>query len=306
MRRRPFLGAVGAALAAGCSGRSRPVATRTERPTPPANVTTITDTKPLPTPDGDGGRRAALSFVEMHERRFVYNELVGGFGTAQPAISIDVGPVHAAVVRATDRGHYLLSTCSGSARYYDPDGSPSGASRNAASVAHFVGPDTHRRIPFNAYRCREAVLAASEASDRDRETAGARFQIYDFDTPPEYDRPEEGGRAVEVTVSGSDGERVLDRSYRTSLPLTVQPGITETPGTYTLSATLDGGASVRREWTLPDSRTPSWWGMAVLITNGGGIAFQSFYPNETVGVPRGTLCRRRPEGSVDESTALDR
>ncbi|MFC6989056.1 hypothetical protein ACFQJD_10690 [Haloplanus sp. GCM10025708] len=129
---------------------------------------TLTEKKPLPTPDDVSNETAARSFVETHERRYVYNELVDGFGTTQPATKITVESTDAAVGYTTAGGYYLLSTCRGSARYYDPDGSPSRAGRNAASVAHFVGSDVHRRIPFNAYRCEEPVVTESDEGVADR------------------------------------------------------------------------------------------------------------------------------------------
>jgi PBP1b-binding outer membrane lipoprotein LpoB len=60
MRRRDVLAALasGAAVLAGCSTRSRPVseATPEPEPTPPPDVTTITETKSLPAPDGPSSR----------------------------------------------------------------------------------------------------------------------------------------------------------------------------------------------------------------------------------------------------------
>jgi len=129
MRRRDVLAtlASGAGVLAGCSTRSRPVSEATPEPEPrPPDVTTITETKPLPTPDGASSRQAARSFVAAYERRYVYNELVDGFGGSQPAIEITVEPSRVAPVHATDRGYYFLSSCRGSARHYDPDGSPNG------------------------------------------------------------------------------------------------------------------------------------------------------------------------------------
>ncbi|WP_338742254.1 hypothetical protein [Haloplanus salilacus] len=187
-------------------------------------MATVTEKLSLPTPDDVSNEAAARSFVETHERRYVYNELVDGVGTSHPATDITVESADSAVVHTTPGGYYLLSTCRGSAKYYDPDGSPRRAGRNAASVAHFVGSDRHRRIPFNAYRCAEPVVTDSDGEDEDG--SSARFQIYDFETVPNYDRPEQGGHALDVRVSDAGGEVVLERDYRTSLPLTVQPRVT--------------------------------------------------------------------------------
>jgi len=293
MRRRALLASLsaGAAFLAGCSGRSRPAerATRTAEPTPPPDVTTITETKPLPEPDRVSSPDAARSFVERHERRFVYNELVGGFGTRQPAIDISVDPPAVDVVHDTDSGFFFLSTCTGEAEYYDPDGSPTTAGRNAASVAHFVGGGTHRRIPFNAYRCHDAVASTPTESD-----SAARFQLYDFATPLDRDRSEREGYTVDVDVRDGS-ETVLDRTYRTELPLSVQPNATREPGSYTLSASLaaegaDDGTTVERDWSPSSPADATWWALALLITPDERLLARELYPNETTGLPESTLC----------------
>jgi hypothetical protein len=294
MRRRDFLAVVtcGTGALSGCSTNSSSTreSSPTLEPTVPPDVTTATDGKPLPTPDGVSNETAARSFVETHERRYVYNELVDGFGTSYPAIEITVDSTDSAVVYTTPEGYYLLSTCRGSAKYYDPDGSPRRAGRNAASVAHFVGPNIHRRIPFNAYRCEEPIVTGSDEEDEDR--SSARFQIYDFETDPNYDRPDQGGHTVDIRVFDTGGEVVLDRNYRTSLPLTVQPRVTRTTGKYSLSvSTMDGGQS-RHGWELSGPTYPTWWALAVLITRGGDVAIQTLYPNEEVGLPATSLCTR--------------
>ncbi len=294
MRRRDFLAAVacGTGGLSGCSTTSGPVRdpSPTPEPTPPPDVNTLTEEKSLPTPDDVSEEAAALSFVETHERRYVYNELVDGFGTTQPATDITVESTDAAVVYTTDEGYYLLSTCRGSAQYYDPDGSPRRAGRNAASVAHFVGSDTHRRIPFNAYRCAEPVVTDADEGDEDR--SSARFQIYDFETPPNYDQPDQGGHEVDVRVSDAAGEAILDRDYRTSLPLTMQPRVTRTTGGYSLSVSTTDGGQVQHDWSLSGPTDPTWWALAVLITHSGDVTVQTLYPNEMVGLPSTSLCTR--------------
>lgn len=291
MRRRPFLASLAstAPVIAGCATAPPPDPGPTPEPTPPPDVSVVTETRPLPTPGAVPSRSAAQRFVATHERRYVHNELVDGFGSTRPAVDIAVEEPRVGVVHADDRGYYLLSTCTGTARYFDPDGSPSAGSRNAARVAHYVGPGVHRRIPFNAYQCRQPVVAATpEGSDG---PAAARFQVYDFETPPDYDHPEAGGRTLDVTVADADGETVLDRRYQTSLPLTVQPGVTSTPGRYRLIASLRDGGSVGRDWRLDGTDDPSWWALVVVITDAGELVVLTWYPNEAVGLPRRTLCR---------------
>jgi hypothetical protein len=294
MRRRDVLAAVACGIGAlsGCSTNSGPgrEPSPTPEPTVPPDVTTVTGKKSLPTPDDVSEEAAARSFVETHERRYVYNDLVDGFGTTQPATEITVESTDAAVVYTTDEGYYLLSTCRGSAQYYDPDGSLRRAGRNAASVAHFVGSDIHRRIPFNAYRCAEPVVTVSGEGNED--SPSARFQIYDFETPPNYDQPDQGGHGVTVRVSDAAGEAVLDRDYRTSLPLTVQPRVTRTTGAYSLSASTTDGGQVQHDWSPSGATDPTWWALAVLITHSGDVAVRTLYPNETVGLPSASLCTR--------------
>lgn len=194
MRRRDVITALAGStyLLGGCVTDSDSVGESTANPTLPPNVTTVTGTKPLPTPGSPSSPEAARSFVETHEQRYVYNELVDGIATAYPAIEISVEPAQTAVVHTTDRGYYLLSSCSGSARYYDPDGSPSSATKYASSIAHFVSTEIHRRIPFGAYRCRDPVITASSGERPARPVA--RFQLYDFETPPDYDLRSRTGR----------------------------------------------------------------------------------------------------------------
>ncbi|MFD1514755.1 hypothetical protein [Halomarina rubra] len=294
MNRRALLAAVGTSLLAGCSGRDERSTldfTPATEPPPPENVTTITETKPVPTPADVTSREAARSFVETHEQRYVYNELVGGgmVDRQRAATSVDVEPAEVAVVAAVDGGYYLLSTCRGTAEYYSPGSSSRGGGRTAGSVAHYVDASTHRRIPFNFFSCESF---ATPATPGEAESLPARLQVYDFDTPPDYDRPDQGGHRVDVTVGAADGNAVLDTEVRTSLPLTVLPGVTETPGTYQLSASLPDADSVTYEWS-PSPDDPSWWATAVVVTNDGGLEALQLHPNEAVGLPRQSSCERR-------------
>lgn len=292
MKRRAFLASTlaGTGALAGCGGRSETdrERTRTPRPTPPPDVVTET-AKAVPEPSGVDSTEAATAFVTEHESRYVHNELVDGFGGDRAATDITVELASAAVVHTTEQGYYLLSTCSGSAEYYSADGS-SGAGRNAASVAHFVGGDTHHRVPFNFYSCESPGVPTP--TERESGPPLARLQLYDFQTPPDYENPDEGGHTVDLTVRDDDGEAVLDRSYQTSLPLSVQPRVTDEPGAYTISAALDDGTTAKYDWAPSGPEDPSWWAVAVIVTNAGGLTVQRLYPNETVGLPERTLCRR--------------
>jgi len=99
-----------------------------------------------------------------------------------------------------------------------------------------------------------------------------------------------------VTVTDCEGATVLDSTYRTSLPLTVQPRVTATPGAYTLSASLADGASARHDWSLSTPVGFSWWALSLLVTNGGEPVVRTLSPNEAVGLPSGTVCRSLDEG----------
>jgi|GEM_PF-6024436 len=294
MRRRDVLAAVtcGAGALAGCSTDpgSRLDVTPTPESTVPPDTRTLTEEKPLPRPDDVPTEAAARSFVETYERRYVYNELVDGFGTSRPATDICLESTAVSVVYATADGYYLLSTCRGNAHYYDPDGSPSRARRNAASVAHFVGEGVHRRIPFNAYRCAAPVV--TDPDDRGDDGAPARFQIYDFETPPNYERTDRGGHEVGIRITDADGEVVLERGYRTSLPLTVQPGVTRTAGEFSLSADVADGDRATHDWSPPGTADPAWWALGVLITHAGDVIVETLHPNDTVGLPDTSLCAR--------------
>lgn len=299
MNRRALLAAVGTSLLAGCSSRSDstdPVATPSTPdpvPTPPANVTTVSETKPIPTPSDVRSRETARSFVGTYEEHYVYNDLVDGGRVRQhdAATDVDVDPAQVAVVDASADGYYLLSACRGTAEYYSPGRSSRGGGRNAVAVAHYVDATTHRRVPFNFYSCEQSVVTVATPERTD--VPPARLQIYDFDTPVDYDRPDDGGHRVDVTVTDPGGERVLDEAYQTALPLTVQPGVTETTGTHRLAASLPDGESVTHEWDLTSPTDPSWWATALVVTNGGGLTVQQFYPNDAVGLPKRTLCGRR-------------
>ncbi len=293
MRRRRVLASIacGTSILAGCATRERDSrsSVSTSQPTPPPDVTTLTETKPLPEPSEVSSSAVAQSFVETYEQRYVYNELVGGFGSSGVATEITVEPARVAVVHTTDSGYYVLSSCRGSARYYRSGSSASSATRNASSVAHFVSNERHRRIPFNAYRCERPVVQTSTANNSDKPLA--RLQIYDFESDPDYEHPEQGGRTVNVTVWNDSGEAILEQAYQTSLPLTIQPAVTETPGSYTLAASLADGPTVQYEWDLSTPETPSWWALCLAITAGGRLAVKRWYPNEEVGVPSNGVCR---------------
>ena len=300
MKRRSFLAGTvgGAGLLAGCGGRSETDAqyTPTPEPTPPPDVSTETPVS-VPEPNGVNSADAAVQFVSTYESRYIHNELVDGFGSSQPATEITVEPASVEVVHTTENGYYLLSTCRGSAEYYQADGS-SGASRNAVSVAQFVGGDSHRRIPFNYYSCEQPSIPTptegeSGGGNQAESEPLARLQLYDFETPPDYENPDEGCRTVEVTVRDATGSVVLQTGYQASLPLTVQPRVVEEPGAYTITARLEDGTTAEYEWSPTSPTAPSWWATAIVVTNAGDLTIQRFYPDETVGLPPRTLCGRR-------------
>lgn len=286
MYRRAFLAAVGIAVTAGCSADSdREYGPVSETATDTATATAAT-AKPKTTTSVPERPTAAdaRSFVAAHERRYVHNELVD----AGYAVSVEVEPASVRVFRETDEGYFLLSSCSGSA-----ESSGSGSmSRNASGVVHFVGSGVHRRIPYNAYACSKSGGATTDRDDDETHPHPARFQIYDFRSEIEYDDPERGGRRVDVRVERDSGRTVLDRTYETSLPLTVQPNVVARPGTYVFTATLEDGERVERDWNLAPPSTPPWWGLAAFVTPSGGLFAVVVDPPGRLGLPERSLCTR--------------
>lgn len=284
MNRRGLLAAIGAAVTAGCSTDSDREYTPVTRGTTDAATPTATtaETEQLPSPPGDPTASSARSFVATYEERGVHNDLVEqGY-----ARSVEVETATVEVFRETEAGYFLLSSCSGSAE----SGSDSGSmGRNAHSIVHFVASETHKRVPYNWYQCAEFRDATTDESD---DSDPAKFQIYDFQSEIDYDQPESGGRWVDVRVERESGETVFDRTYETSLPLTVQPGVVARPDRYVFTATLDDGTRVERNWNLSTPSTPPWWALAVFVAPDGDLFTQVVDLPGDLGLPEGSLCRR--------------
>lgn len=284
VNRRRVLAAIGTAVTAGCSTdydrEHAPVSRSTTNATPTA---TTAAAESLPSPPEDPTAASARSFVATHEERYVRNALV----ERDYARSLEVESAAVEVFRETDDGYFLLSSYSGSAESSSGSGS---SSRNASGVVHFVASETHKRVPYNGYSCAE-FGAATDDDERD-DADWARFQLYDFQTEIDYERPESGGRRVDVRVERESGGVVLDRTYETSLPLTVQPGVVARPGRYVLTATLDDGTSIERDWDLATPSTPPWWALAVFVAPDGGLFAEVADPPGDLGLPDGSHCRR--------------
>lgn len=285
MNRRGLLAALGAVVTAGCSTDADREYTPVTRSTTDAATPTATtaETEQLPSPPEDPTAASARSFVATYEERFVRNALVEqGY-----ARSIEIESATVEVFRQVADGYCLLSSCSGSAESSSGSGS---MGKNAHSIVHFVASGTHKRVPYNWYQCAEFgdVTTDDERSDADP----AKFQIYDLQSEIDYDQPESGGRRVDVRVERESGETVLDRTYETSLPLTVQPGVVARPGRYVLTATLDDGTSIEHDWDLSTPSTPPWWALAVFVAPDGDLFAQVVDPPGDLGLPDGSLCRR--------------
>ena len=97
---------------------------------------------------------------------------------------------------------------------------------------------------------------------------------------------------MDVRVERESGETVLDRTYETSLPLTVQPGVVVRPDRYVFTATLDDGTRIERDWNLSTPSTPPWWALAVFVAPDGDLFAQVVDPPGDLGLPEGSLCRR--------------
>lgn len=285
MNRRELFATIGVVATAGCSADSRDEYAPVSRsPTDAATqASTTTETKPLPAPPADPTTASARSFVATYEERGVHNDLVE-HGYAR---SVEVESATVEAFRETDGGYFLLSSCRGTGEASAGSGS---MGRNASGVVHFVGSGIHKRVPYNAYSCAE-FGDATTTEDRDG-FHPVKFQIYDFQSEIGYDRPESGGRRVDVRVERDSGETVLDRTYNTSLPLTVQPGVAARTGQYVLTATLDDGTRVERDWNLATSSTPSWWALAVFVAPDGDLFAEVVDPPGDLGLPEESLCRR--------------
>lgn len=284
MNRRRVLAAIGTAAIAGCSTDSDREYTPVSRSTTDATPTATTvAAEPLPSPPEEPTAASARSFVATYEERHVRNALVEqGY-----ARSLEVESAAVEAFRETDDGYFLLSSCSGSAESSSGSGS---MGKNAFGVVHFVASGTHKRVPYNWYSCAE--FGDATTTDERDDTDPAKLQIYDFQSEIDYDQPESGGRRVDVRVERDSGETVLDRTYETSLPLTVQPGVVARPGRYVLTATLDDGTSVERDWDLTTPSTPPWWALAVFVAPDGDLFAEVVDPSGDLELPNGSLCRR--------------
>ena len=300
MRRRALLATLGSVALAGCGERTYSPSTerRPDPLTPPANVTVYTEGRPMPEAPESPTVETAREFVATHEEHLVYNQLIGKADTRVRVsgydypTSVSVEPATTQVVHETDAGVYLLSSCSGEAEYYCEDRDPNGgcgrgAGRNAHAVTHFVGDGEHRRVPFNAYACKE--ISDPYASDDPTENVplddhdrAAKLNIYDFTgLHPTVD--------AEITHAAS-GDLVLSKSYDLSLQLAVQADVTRRRGVYEVEATIDG-VTVHREWTVTDREAASWTGLCVYATPDGEPVIVIAGKNGSIGLPE-SMCRR--------------
>lgn len=143
----------------------------------------------------------------------------------------------------------------------------------------------------------ETTVDASDSAvvDRGNKASDSGFDpeaVHDFETPPNYDQPDQGGHEGTVRVSDAAGEVGLDRDYRPPLPPTVQPRATRPTGAYSLSASTTDGGHARYDWSPSGPTDPARWALAVLITHGDDVAVRTLYPNAVAGVHATTPCTR--------------
>ena len=273
MNRRRLLALLGSTALAGCGARdtspsARPT-TRSTPATPPSNVTVYTEARDAPERPDEVTRESAVAFVAEHEETLVYNELIGDgnpmvrVSGQGPATDVSVDPAEVVVLFEREEGLFLLSSCTGTAEYYCEGSCGSSTTRNASAVTHFVGPDDHVRVPYNAYACRDVLEPyagddPSENVELDERDAAAKVQLYDL-APGDHD--------LDVTVTHrASGDRVLDETFELSLPLTVRTDLTRRKGAYDVRAELPDGTSATGEWTVTGPATYSWTGLSVYVT----------------------------------------
>ncbi|MFC4447971.1 hypothetical protein [Halorussus aquaticus] len=300
MRRRALLATLGTALFAGCESSPNdrvadPDATATET----YAGTTLSDPRPTPKPPETVSPESAERFVRDYERATVYNQLLpgnpgegggvevdpGGCGGAK---SIDVEEPTTRVLLTDDVGVYVASAISGHVEYACPESRSASGTRNHNFVTHYVGPDRHVTIPYNAYRCvgREEPYVSPRASenatldtddDGHREEAPLKLQLYNF-------HPDDPAVAVWLTHVGS-GDRVLAETYPTDLSLVVVANLAVRTGTYRLVARLADGTSVTREFDATGPSAPGWNGTCVYVTPQKDLRALVVEPEGELGIP---------------------
>lgn len=293
-------------------GSPRPVAarpsTRSTPPTPPPNVTVYTETRDAPERPDEVTRESAVAFVAEHEETLVYNELIGegdpmvrarasGQG---PATDVSVDPAEVVVLFEREGGVFLLSSCTGTAEFYCEGSCGPSMTRNASAVTHFVGPDDHVRVPYNAYACRDVLEPyagddPTENVELDERDAAAKVQFYDLAL---------GNHDLDVTVTHrASGDRVLDGTFELSLPLTVRTDLTRRKGVYDVRAELPDGTTATGEWTVNGPASYSWTGLSVYVTPGEDLVVHTV-GGEGIDLPE-SLCadsaeRRKRRSEEDD------
>lgn len=294
MRRRHFVLAAGTALLGGCASDSStdgdpdghaPAESdstdlsgsgATGSTTPPA---TTVDCREPPSPPADPTRDSAREFVASHEAARIHNWLVaqhGGSGDCRPdgagvevrsssarrVVEMSVEDAETAVTADTDAGFYVVSSCSGSARYWCPDErrACARAERNAHFVTHYVGDGEHVRVPDNWIACdvRDEPYRSPDAAENvavPEDDPGMTFRIYDF----------LGGRAVDATLTHlGTGDEVLAETYEPPRGPSVQTNVTVRRGDYRLVASASDDR-VAHEFSITSRDDPAWNGICVYL-----------------------------------------
>lgn len=307
MRRRALLSTFGTALLAGCNsdGSNTPFARSRATSTPTYAGTVLTEPKPVPEPPETVTPGSAERFVREYERAVVYNELLPGHSGESDA-GVEVRPDGCAgaksitvedpttrVLLADGPGVFVAAAVSGHVERACPGSGTSGGTRNRNFVTHYVGPDRHVTVPYNFYGCdgRAEPYAGSGVGenvpldaddDGRRERAPAKIQLYDF-------HPDDHAVAVWLTHVDS-GDRVLAETYETGLPLTVVANLAVRTGTYRLTASLDDGTNVTREFDLAGPTAATWHGICVYLTPREALRVIAVESTDDLVVP-GSLCR---------------
>lgn len=324
MHRRRVLLTAGAALLGGCASNPSvdrdPVGSPSDTSTSPSTTApaTITDCRQLPDPPADPTQERAREFVAAYEEARVYNWLVtqnGGPDDCRPdepgsntssrgtegAVEIDVEAAETAVTADADGGFYVVSSCSGRARYWCPDEGRtcSSAGRNAHFVTHFVGDGSHVGVPSNwiACRVRDEPYRSPDAAEnvtRSEDEPGMTFRVYDF---------REGDHDVDVTLTHLGAkEEVLAETYEPPHGPAVQSNVTVRRGDYRLVASAADDRT-SHEFSLAGRADPSWDGVCIYLDPDGDLRVVEVATTGDLAVPESGCFDRhvREEGDDGES-----
>ncbi|WP_276256760.1 hypothetical protein [Halomontanus rarus] len=331
MQRRALL-ALTTALLAGCQSvqNSTPANPGGKNYTAPADVHVYDDLREMPEPPESVNRDSAREYVEMYEKRRIYNELLGenvsedheghvSSGDDRDVVELNIEPLESDLLRETDHGYYFITSISGRAEHWCEDelstgrvredgsddeeygrGCGSSTGRNNHTIVHFVDSNFHMRIPYDWYTC--AGIDDPYTSSDDAENvkvsehdSAAQLQVYNV-TGDEYE--------VDVTVRFTDGsqpEMVYSETVSTPPYLAVLSNLVQRRGTYEVEAELETGYTETFEWEITSDTAASWAGTSIFITPTEEFWIDTIDPEAAIEITP-TSCRNRLRDRDDHDT----